>query len=226
MNQENYTRISCERPLNSKFADRLEAALSDPAINALFIEFHSLPETERNEVDQILAEDSLIDRLRGLIRQMEQGPKVVAALVSESIGGLQLEIALACHVRFASVGTISLDFPWLEYGLMPILGGTQRLPRLCGIELAARLMLQAEKVSVSEEVASDLFEVTDQPLSEAAMEWAQAHPKSGQPWDQVAQELSWTYSQRSSNRQLLERIYLKLRRHVPSEDVAPTAIQR
>jgi len=148
MNQEPYARISCERPLSSKFADRLETALSDTATNALFIEFHSRQETEGNEVDQILAGDPLIDRLRNLIRQMEQGPKVVAALVSESIGGLQLEIALACHVRFASVGTISLDFPWLKYGLMPILGGTQRLPRLCGIELAARLLLQAEKVSV------------------------------------------------------------------------------
>jgi len=224
MNQEPYARISCERPLSSKFADRLETALSDPATNALFIEFHSRQETEGNEVDQILAGDPLIDRLRNLIRQMEQGPKVVAALVSESIGGLQLEIALACHVRFASVGTISLDFPWLKYGLMPILGGTQRLPRLCGIELAARLLLQAEKVSISEEVASDLFYVSDHRLSEAAMEWAQAHPKSGQPWDQVTQELSLTYSQRSSNRQLLEKIYLKLRRHIPPEEVAPTAI--
>jgi 3-hydroxyacyl-CoA dehydrogenase / enoyl-CoA hydratase / 3-hydroxybutyryl-CoA epimerase len=219
-------QIFCERPLSSKFADRLEADLSDPAINALFIEFHSRPETEWEEVDQILAADPLIDRLRNLIRQMEQGPKVAAALVSESIGGLQLEIALACHVRLARVGTITLDFPWLKYGLMPILGGTQRLPRLCGIELAARLLLQAEKVSVSEVVASDLFQVTDQRLSEAATEWAQAHPKSRQPWDQVIPELSSNYSQRSSNRQLLERIYLKLRRHVPPGEVAPTAILR
>jgi 3-hydroxyacyl-CoA dehydrogenase / enoyl-CoA hydratase / 3-hydroxybutyryl-CoA epimerase len=226
MNQDNCTRIFCDRPLSSKFADRLQAALVDPAINALFVEFHSRPETEGKEVDQILAEDPLIDRLRTLIRQMEQGPKVVAALVSESIGGLQLEIALACHVRFASVGTITLDFPWLKYGLMPILGGTQRLPRLSGIELAARLLLQAEKVSVSDEMATDLFQVTDHRLSEAAMEWAQAHPKSGQPWDQGSQELSSTYSQRSSHRQLLQRIYLKLRRHVPPEESGPTAILR
>ncbi len=157
---------------------------------------------------------------------MEQGPKAAVALVSESIGGLQLEIALACHVRFASVGTISLDFPWLKYGLMPVLGGTQRLPRLCGIELAARLLLQGEKVSVTEAVASGLFEVKDQSLPEAAMEWAEAHPKPGQPWDRVPQELSLTYSQRSSNRQLLEKIYLKLRRRVTPEEAAPTAILR
>ena len=68
--------------------------------------------------------------------------------------------------------------------------------------------------------------VRDHSVTEAAMEWAEAHPKPGQPWDQVPQELSSTYSQRSSNRQLLERIYLKLRRRVTPEDSAPTAILR
>jgi 3-hydroxyacyl-CoA dehydrogenase/enoyl-CoA hydratase/3-hydroxybutyryl-CoA epimerase len=224
MNSESEARILCERPLDSKFADRIEATLSDPAISVLLIEFHTLPETERFEVDQILDEDPLIDRLRNLIRKMEQGPKTVAALVSRSIGGLQLEIALACHVRFASSGTIRLGYPWLKYGLMPILGGTQRLPRLCGIELAARLLLQAETVSVSEEAASGLFEVKDHNLPEAAMEWAEAHPKPMQAWDRVPQELSLTYSQTSSNRQLLEKIYLRLRRGATPEEAGPTAI--
>ena len=100
---------------------------------------------------------------------MEQGPKAVAALVSESIGGLQLEIALACHVRFASVGTICLDFPWLKYGLMPILGGTQRLPRLCGIEWAARLLLEAEKMSrPGRGCRWDCLVIKDHSLPEAA----------------------------------------------------------
>ncbi len=226
MSSGNNTRILCERPLDSNFADHLEAALSDPAIGVLLIEFHTRPETEKLEVDQILAADPLIDRLRSLIRQMEQSPKPVAALVTESIGGLLLDIALACHVRFASIGTISLDYPWLEFGLMPILGGTQRLPRLCGIELAARLLLEARKVSISEMAASRLFEVKDHPLPEAAVEWAEAHPKPVQPWDRAPQELSLTYSQTSSNRQLLEKIYLKLRRRVAPEEAAPAAILR
>ena len=226
MSSDSNARILCERPLDSKFADHLEAALSDPAIGVLLIEFHTRPETEKLEVDQILAADPLIDRLRNLIRRMEQSPKPVAALVTESIGGLQLEIALACHVRFASSGTIRLDYPWLKYGLMPILGGTQRLPRLCGIELAARLLLEARKVSISEMAASGLFEVKDRPLPEAAVEWAEAHPKPVQPWDRSPQELSLTYSQTSSNRQLLEKIYLKLRRRVAPEEAAPAAILR
>ena len=226
MNSNSYARILCERPLDSKFADHLETALSDPAIGVLLIEFQARPETEKLEVDQILAADPLIDRLRNLIRRMEQSPKAVAALVTESIGGLQLDIALACHIRFASIGTIRLDYPWLKYGLMPILGGTQRLPRLCGIEPAARLLLEAREVSISEMAASGLFEVTDDPLLEAALEWAEAHPKPVQPWDRAPQELSRTYSQTSSNRQLLEKIYLKLRRRVAPEEAAPAAILR
>jgi len=226
MSSGSNTRILCGRPLDSNFADHLEAALSDPAIGVLLIEFQTRPETEKLEVDQILAADPLIDRLRSLIRQMEQSPKPVAALVTESIGGLLLDIALACHVRFASIGTISLDYPWLELGLMPILGGTQRLPRLCGIELAARLLLEARKVSISEMAASGLFEVKDHPLPEAAVEWAEAHPKPVQPWDRAPQELSLTYSQTLWNRQLLEKIYLKLRRRVAPEEEAPAAILR
>jgi 3-hydroxyacyl-CoA dehydrogenase/enoyl-CoA hydratase/3-hydroxybutyryl-CoA epimerase len=227
MSSDSNTRIVCERPLDSNFADHLEAALSEPAIGVLLIEFQPRPETEKLEVDQILAADPLIDRLRNLIRQIEQGPKPVAALVTESIGGLLLDVAFACHVRFASSGTISLEYPWLEYGLMPILGGTQRLPRLCGIELAARLLLEARKVTISEMAASGLFEVKDYPLPEAAVEWAEAHAKKPvQPWDHVPQELSLTYSQTLSNRQLLEKIYLKLRRRVAAEEAAPAAILR
>ena len=140
MNSEGVARIICELPLDSQLADGIEAALADPKTSVLLIEFHTPPDSERIEVEQILAEDPLIGRLRGLLRQMEQGLKPIVALVFESLGGLQLEIALACHARFASSRTIKLGFPWLKYGLMPIVGGSQRLPRLCGIGLAARMV--------------------------------------------------------------------------------------
>src|SRR5580692_5327430 len=139
MNPENSAHISIDRPLQAAVADSIEAALSNPAIHVLLLEFCSRPETEKIEIDQMLRDDALIGRLRTLIRQMEQSPKAVVALVSESLGGLQLEIALACHVRLANAGTIRLDLSWLKYGLMPVLGGTQRLPRLCGIESAAAI---------------------------------------------------------------------------------------
>jgi 3-hydroxyacyl-CoA dehydrogenase/enoyl-CoA hydratase/3-hydroxybutyryl-CoA epimerase len=226
MNPESSAHISIDRPLDAAVAGLIEAALSDPAINVLLLEFRSRPETETIEIDQMLTDAPLIGRLRTLIRQMEQSSKAVVALVSGSLGGLQLEIALACHVRLASAGTIRLDLPWLKYGLMPVLGGTQRLPRLCGIEPAAAILFQSEKTNLSEEAASQLFVVAQHSLPQAAMAWVDANPKPGQPWDRSPQELSATYSQRPGNRQLFERIYLKLRHRFSAEEAAPTAVLR
>ena len=114
MNPESVRRIICEQPLDAQLADGIEAALANPKTNVLLIEFRSQPNSERTEVDQILAGDPLIRRLRVLLRQMEQGSKPIVALISESLGGIQLEIALACHARFASSRTIKLGFPWLK----------------------------------------------------------------------------------------------------------------
>jgi 3-hydroxyacyl-CoA dehydrogenase / enoyl-CoA hydratase / 3-hydroxybutyryl-CoA epimerase len=226
MNPESVARIICELPLDSEFADGIEAALTNPKTKVLLIEFRTRPDSERIEVDQILAGNPLIGRLRGLLRQMEQGLKPIVALVFESLGGLQFEIALACHARFASNRAIKLGFPWLKYGLMPIVGGTQRLPRLCGFDLAARMLLQGECVAVEEVAASGLIELRHESLPEAALEWTKTHSEPRQPWDQVAQELSPAYSQSSSNRLILEKIYLRLRRRVSPEEAAPTAILR
>jgi 3-hydroxyacyl-CoA dehydrogenase/enoyl-CoA hydratase/3-hydroxybutyryl-CoA epimerase len=226
MNPENVRRIICERSLDAQLADGIEAQLANPKTNVLLIEFHNRSDSERSEVDQILAEDPLIGRLRVLVRQMEQGSKPIVALISESLGGIQFEIALACHARFASSPTIRLGFPWLKYGLMPIIGGTQRLPRLCGIELAARIFLQGERVSAGELAAAGLIELRHHSLRDAALEWTNAHPEPKQPWDQVPQELSPAYSQSASNRLILETSYLKLRRRVTPEEAAPTAILR
>jgi len=226
MSPEGVARIVCELPLEAKLADAIEAALADPKTNVLFVEFHTRIDSESCEVDQILAGDPLIDRLRSLLRRMEQGPKPVVALIFESIGGLQLEIALACHTRFTTGQPVELGFPWLEYGLMPLLGGTQRLPRLCGIGFAARMLLMGERLTASEAASSGLVGLKDDRLPEAALEWAKAHPEPRQPWDEIAQELSPAYSQSSSNRLLFEKVYLKLRRRVTPEEAAPTAILR
>ncbi len=177
MNSESVARILCELPLDSELTDGIEAALANPQTNALLIEFNTRPDSEKIEVDQILAGDPLIGRLRGLLRQMEQGLKPIVALVFESLDGLQLEIALACHARFASSQTIKLGFPWLKYGLMPIVGGTQRLPRLCGIGLAARMLLQGESVTAAEGAAAGLIDWSHHSLPEAALEWIRAHPE-------------------------------------------------
>lgn len=72
---------------------------------------------------------------RDLDREIEYAPKpVVAAIHGRALGG-GLEIALACHYRVAADGAL-LGLPEVHLGLIPGAGGTQRLPRLIGLEAA------------------------------------------------------------------------------------------
>ena len=226
MNPDKLFQISCEKPLQAELADRLEAAIADSGTTAVLIDFRGGPEPFGSEVEQIIAGDPGIDRLRVLIRKMEQGAKPVIGLVSGSVKGLQVEVMLACHIRFANSEVFELEFPLVEYGLMPILGGTQRLPRICGIEFALGMLLTGRSITTGEASGAGLLQINDQDLVKSALEWAETHPTPLQPWDMGGAEESPAFSQTLPNRRLLEQAYLKLRRRITPEEEAPAAILR
>ncbi len=71
---------------------------------------------------------------------LEGSPKpVIAALHGTALGG-GFEVALMCHYRVA-VPSAKVGLPEIKLGLMPGAGGTQRLPRLAGVENALNLIL-------------------------------------------------------------------------------------
>src|ERR1700733_13796009 len=71
---------------------------------------------------------------------LEGGPKpVIAAIHGTALGG-GFEVALMCHYRVA-VPSAKLGLPEIKLGLIPGAGGTQRLPRLAGVENALNLIL-------------------------------------------------------------------------------------
>lgn len=72
----------------------------------------------------------------------------IAALNGLTVGG-GLELAIACDVRVASESA-KLGFPESSLGLAPVLGGTQRLPRLVGTGRALELMLSAQLITATE----------------------------------------------------------------------------
>jgi 3-hydroxyacyl-CoA dehydrogenase len=75
-----------------------------------------------------------------VLHALEDCPKpVIAALHGTPLGG-GLEVAMACHYRCAAPGT-RLGMPEITLGILPGAGGTQRLPRLIGIENALDLLL-------------------------------------------------------------------------------------
>ncbi len=69
---------------------------------------------------------------------------VVAAIRSVCMGG-GLELALGCHYRVASPGA-SIALPEVKLGLLPGAGGTQRLPRVLGVETALNMIVSGEPV--------------------------------------------------------------------------------
>jgi enoyl-CoA hydratase/carnithine racemase len=79
---------------------------------------------------------------------------VIAALNGDALGQ-GLELALACDVRIA-VDSARLGFPHVMAGLMPMDGGTQRLPRLIGKGKALELILGGQLVTGPEAAAMGL----------------------------------------------------------------------
>jgi 3-hydroxyacyl-CoA dehydrogenase len=85
---------------------------------------------------------------RDLFRQLEQLPVPVVAGMHGVVMGGGLEISLACHYRVAAPGT-RFGLPEVTLGIIPGAGGTQRLPRLIGVEQALDLILAARPVDVA-----------------------------------------------------------------------------
>ncbi len=82
---------------------------------------------------------------------------VVAALHGATLGG-GLELALACHYRCGTEDA-SLGFPEIKLALMPGSGGTQRLPRLVGAEVALDMMLGGEPISSARAVQAGILDL-------------------------------------------------------------------
>jgi 3-hydroxyacyl-CoA dehydrogenase len=85
---------------------------------------------------------------RALFAELEALDVPVVAGMHGTVLGGGLEIALACHYRVALPGT-RFGLPEVTLGIIPGAGGTQRMPRLIGVEQALELILAARPVDVA-----------------------------------------------------------------------------
>ncbi len=124
----------------------LERALADAAVKAIVITgagkaFSGGADIREFGSPKALAEPNLIS----VILALEASTKpIVAAVHSVAMGG-GLELALGCHYRVASPGTL-VALPEVKIGLIPGAGGTQRLPRVLGVENAMNMIVSGEPV--------------------------------------------------------------------------------
>lgn len=98
--------------------------------------------------------EPLLDKV---IDMLELCPKpVIAAIHGTALGG-GLEVALGCHYRIAAASA-KLGVPEVKLGLLPGGGGTQRLPRLVGIEAAAKMCALGNPVSTENAMQMGLID--------------------------------------------------------------------
>jgi enoyl-CoA hydratase/carnithine racemase len=82
--------------------------------------------------------------------RLENTPKlVIAALNGHAMGG-GCEISMACDLRIAKKGNSKIGLPEVNLGVLPGMGGTQRLPRLIGTSKAMELMASGRAISFEE----------------------------------------------------------------------------
>ena len=83
--------------------------------------------------------------LNSVIGVLENSSKPVIAAIHTVVMGGGLELALGCHYRIAAPGT-SVALPEVKLGLLPGAGGTQRLPRVLGVEPALNMIVSGEPI--------------------------------------------------------------------------------
>ncbi|HEX8601930.1 MAG TPA: 3-hydroxyacyl-CoA dehydrogenase NAD-binding domain-containing protein [Pseudoduganella sp.] len=121
-----------------------------------------------------------------LMRRMETGGKPFAAAINGLALGGGLELALACHYRVLSDDPkASVGLPEVTVGLLPAGGGTQRLPRLIGIEKALPLLTQGTSLAPAAALKLGVVDALAPAAGvvAAARAWVLAHPQAQQPWD-------------------------------------------
>ncbi len=125
--------------------------------------------------------------LNKVLRDLETcGKPVACALEGLALGG-GFEIALACHYRAASKDNPKLQFglPEAKVGLLPGAGGTQRLPRLIGVQPALEYILQGKSMKADKALALGVIDalVPGGETVAKAREWVLANPKAKAAWD-------------------------------------------
>ena len=178
---------------NDAFATITDTFINDQDAKGLILTSGKSTFVVGADIDQLTTIETaeqafdLVEDLKTSLRKLEtSGKPVVAAMTGTALGG-GLELALACHYRIAiDSPKTKLGLPEVKLGLLPGGGGTQRLPRLIGIQKALELMTQGKELRPQQAVEigliDDMAHDNDELINKAKA-WINDNPKAQQPWD-------------------------------------------
>ena len=124
----------------------LDKAIDDPAVKAVVITGEGKAFCGGADITEFgTANSGKQPGLHPIMRAIELFPKPVVAAIHTVVMGGGLELALSCHYRVVAPGT-QVALPEVKLGLLPGAGGTQRLPRVLGIEAAVNMIVNGSIV--------------------------------------------------------------------------------
>jgi 3-hydroxyacyl-CoA dehydrogenase len=137
--------------------DRMEQAEGDAGVRAVLIVGEGRAFIAGADITEF-GKPPMAPALPDVINRIEASPLlVIASMHGVSLGG-GLEVALGCHYRIA-VPSAKIGLPEVHLGLIPGAGGTQRLPRVSGIEAALDVMTTGRQIGAKDAKAMGVIDV-------------------------------------------------------------------
>ncbi len=165
-------------------AAALAAHIADPEVSAIVLIGGGrtfIAGADIKEFGKVVAGQSKGHNLLPLMLAMEDSPKpVIVAIHGTALGG-GLEVAMGGHYRVASA-TAQVGQPEVKIGLIPGAAGTQRLPRLAGVELAAQMCAFGEPIRAQQALEAGILDaIIDGDLLTGAVSFARAQTERPKP---------------------------------------------
>ena len=136
--------------------DCMKAAIADPEVKAIVLTCGGRTFIAGADITEF-GKPPKPPGLHEVLVAMENSPKpIIAAIHGTALGG-GLEVALACHFRVATKDA-RLGLPEVKLGLLPGAGGTQRLPRAVGPELAVKMIVGGDPIGAADALKHGLIE--------------------------------------------------------------------
>jgi 3-hydroxyacyl-CoA dehydrogenase len=160
--------------LRAGIADAMDQVQADAAVQAIVLMGTARAFTAGAEVTEIGTPMAAREpNLRVVISLLEDSPKpVIGAISGQCLGG-GLELAMGCHYRVA-LADATLGLPEVKLGLLPGAGGTQRLPRLLGLETALNMVVSGNPVGAAQVAGTPLVDkIIEGDLLSGALAFAQ-----------------------------------------------------
>jgi 3-hydroxyacyl-CoA dehydrogenase len=152
--------------------DGVPQAIADPAVSAIVIVCAGRTFIAGADITEF-GKPPAAPGLHEVLDLIENSPKpVVAAVHGTALGG-GLEVTLACHYR-VGVKDARFGLPEVKLGLLPGAGGTQRLPRVVGVEKGLSMMVSGDPIRADEALKAGLIdEIVEGDLAAAGVTFAE-----------------------------------------------------